>query len=282
MTAMQPVSLSAPAAIFSRAAMARRAPRHRANQRGVALFVVIVFVLLTMLAALWASRTALFGEMIVGNDADYQRAFEAAQALLQDAELDIREEHADGTPWRQSDAARTLNAPCEANSDICRTKADLPRPPETAEDLGDLLAHLKTQSTGCQHGLCLKRTGNQDFWNDTATLTAMTAANVGARYGQYTGAKKGDSSNPANPILADTSADNRGGWYWIEVMQYDESAKNSGLIVGGANTDNLLRLNLEPNVVYRITALAYGRKPGTMAVLQQTYVRQVHKGDHPS
>ena len=278
MTAMQPVSLSAPAAIFSRATMARRAPRHRANQRGVALFVVIVFVLLTMLAALWASRTALFGEMIVGNDADYQRAFEAAQALLQDAELDIREEHADGTPWRQSDAARTLNAPCEANSDICRTKADLPRPPETAEDLGDLLAHLKTQSTGCQHGLCLKRTGNQDFWNDTATLTAMTAANVGARYGQYTGAKKGDSSNPANPILQQTGA-GKGGWYWIEVLPYDQSSKSSGVIVGGSGATNLdlLRLNLKPHVVYRITALAYGRKSSTMAVLQQTYVRQVRK-----
>ena len=278
MTAMQPVSLSAPAAIFSRAAMARRAPRHRANQRGVALFVVIVFVLLTMLAALWASRTALFGEMIVGNDADYQRAFEAAQALLQDAELDIREEHADGTPWRQSDAARTLNAPCEANSDICRTKADLPRPPETAEDLGDLLAHLKTQSTGCQHGLCLKRTGNQDFWNDTATLTAMTAANVGARYGQYTGASKGDSSNPANPILQQTGA-GKGGWYWIEVLPYDQSSKTSGVIVGGSGATNLdlLRLNLKPHVVYRITALAYGRKSSTMAVLQQTYVRQVRK-----
>ena len=278
MTAMQPVSLSAPAAIFSRAAMARRAPRHRANQRGVALFVVIVFVLLTMLAALWASRTALFGEMIVGNDADYQRAFEAAQALLQDAELDIREEHADGTPWRQSDAARTLNAPCEANSDICRTKADLPRPPETAEDLGDLLAHLKTQSTGCQHGLCLKRTGNQDFWNDTATLTAMTAANVGARYGQYTGASKGDSSNPANPILQQTGA-GKGGWYWIEVLPYDQSSKSSGVIVGGSGATNLdlLRLNLKPHVVYRITALAYGRKSSTMAVLQQTYVRQVRK-----
>ena len=62
----------------------------------MALFVVIVFVLLTMLAALWASRTALFGEMIVGNDADYQRAFEAAQALLQDAELDIRSAEPDG------------------------------------------------------------------------------------------------------------------------------------------------------------------------------------------
>lgn len=278
MTAMQPVSLSAPAAIFSRAAMARRAPRHRANQRGVALFVVIVFVLLTMLAALWASRTALFGEMIVGNDADYQRAFEAAQALLQDAELDIREEHADGTPWRQSDAARTLNAPCEANSDICRTKADLPRPPETAEDLGDLLAHLKTQSTGCQHGLCLKRTGNQDFWNDTATLTAMTAANVGARYGQYTGAKKGDSSNPANPILQQTGA-GKGGWYWIEVLPYDQSSKSSGVIVGGSGSTNLdlLALNLKPHVVYRITALAQGLKPNTRVVLQQTYARQITK-----
>ena len=278
MTAMQPVSLSAPAAIFSRATMARRAPRHRANQRGVALFVVIVFVLLTMLAALWASRTALFGEMIVGNDADYQRAFEAAQALLQDAELDIREEHADGTPWRQSDAARTLNAPCEANSDICRTKADLPRPPETAEDLGDLLAHLKTQSTGCQHGLCLKRTGNQDFWNDTATLTAMTAANVGARYGQYTGAKKGDSSNPANPILQQTGA-GKGGWYWIEVLPYDQSSKSSGVIVGGSGATNLdlLRLNLKPHVVYRITALAQGLKPNTRVVLQQTYARQITK-----
>ena len=278
MTAMQPVSLSAPAAIFSRAAMARRAPRHRANQRGVALFVVIVFVLLTMLAALWASRTALFGEMIVGNDADYQRAFEAAQALLQDAELDIREEHADGTPWRQSDAARTLNAPCEANSDICRTKADLPRPPETAEDLGDLLAHLKTQSTGCQHGLCLKRTGNQDFWNDATTLAAMTAANVGARYGQYTGAKKGDSSNPANPILQQTGA-GKGGWYWIEVLPYDQSSKSSGVIVGGSGSTNLdlLPLNLKPHVVYRITALAQGLKPNSRVVLQQTYARQITK-----
>ncbi len=278
MTAMQPVSLSAPAAIFSRATMARRAPRHRANQRGVALFVVIVFVLLTMLAALWASRTALFGEMIVGNDADYQRAFEAAQALLQDAELDIREEHADGTPWRQSDAARTLNAPCEANSDICRTKADLPRPPETAEDLGDLLAHLKTQSTGCQHGLCLKRTGKQDFWNDATTLAAMTTANVGARYGQYTGAKKGDSSNPANPILQQTGA-GKGGWYWIEVLPYDQSSKSSGVIVGGSGSTNLdlLPLNLKPHVVYRITALAQGLKPNSRVVLQQTYARQITK-----
>ena len=249
------------------------------RQRGVALFVVLVFVMLSMLLALWASRTSLFNEMIVGNDADYQRALEAAQALLRDAELDIRRESPDG-----------LTACTAAN---CRDNMSVFKIPVKGE-VTQLLDDLNQQATKCKDGLCTKRAGRQDFWHATnATVLAagevklsdMTKPNIGARYGQYSGATVGDPSDPtktANPILADTSADNRGGWYWIEVMQYDESAKNSGLIVGGANTDNLLRLNLEPNVVYRITALAYGRKPGTMAVLQQTYVRQVHKGDHPS
>ena len=252
--------------------------QRRQRQRGVALFVVIVFVMLSMLLALWASRTSLFNEMLVGNDADYQRAFEAAQALLQDAELDIRGENADGSV-------------CTAAN--CREKiAAAPKIPLEAQEVTPLLAELdtKTATAKCSYGLCTKRLGRQDFWNKKDTtdlqagefdLSAMTKTNVGARYGQFSGAAVGSSSSQANPILADTSADDRGGWYWIEVMQYDESAKNSGLIVGGTNTDNLLRLNLEPNVVYRITALAYGRKPGTMAVLQQTYVRQVHKGDHP-
>ena len=52
---------------------------------------------------------------------------------------------------------------------------------------------------------------------------------MGARYGQYTGAMLG-AAGTANPILADQSADNRGGWYWIEVLPYDESSKSSGLI----------------------------------------------------
>ena len=251
-------------------------PGQGQRQRGVALFVVLVFVMLSMLLALWASRTSLFNELVVGNDADYQRAFEAAQALLQDAELDIRRELPDGTA---------------CNIAGCRDLGSAQKIPLSAQDVTPLLADLDAQPTKCQDGLCVKRTGRQDFWNYTSAtspaptnlqadefkLEDMTKANVGARYGDYTGATAGSASSPANPILADRSADNRGGWYWIEVMNYDESSKNSGLIVGGATTDNLLRLNLTPNVVYRITALAYGRKPGTMAVLQQTYARQIRK-----
>lgn len=247
------------------------------RQRGVALFIVIVIVMLSMLLALWASRTSLFNEVLVGNDADYQRAFEAAQALLQDAELDIRRQNPDGTP-------------CTAVN--CRDNiAAAPNIPLETQDVTPLLTVLDAAPTKCSYGLCTKRSGRQDFWNknDSTSLVAgesnlasLTKANVGARYGQFSGAVAGDLADAqtvANPILADRSADNRGGWYWIEVMRYDESSKNSGLIVNasGSSASNLLNLNLKPNAVYRITALAYGRRDSTMAVIQQTYVRQVRK-----
>lgn len=242
----------------------------RQRQRGVALFVVIVVVMLSMLLALWASRTSLFNEMLVGNDADYQRAFEAAQALLQDAELDIRGENADGSD-------------CTAST--CRNKmsTDIPKIPlqqeggEEEDRVSSLLTTLEGKTpTQCSYGLCAKRTGKQDFWNNTdeskgPTLAQMTANTVGARYGQFTGAATGSSDAPANPILAATAAD-KGGWYWIEVLNYTSAEGGPGVIVDAPA--GALGLRLSPNVVYRITALAYGQRSTTMVVLQQTYVRK--------
>jgi type IV pilus assembly protein PilX len=229
------------------------------------LFVVIVFVMLSMLLALWASRTALFNEMVVGNDADYQRALEAAQALLQDAELDIRGERADGST-------------CTGTSPVCRSGAGIAQIPLEAKEVSALLADLEgmpTTDPQCNHALCAKRTGKQDFWNDPTALLAMMkntmSSPTGARYGQYTGAQLGNTTNPANPILAMQTNANEGGWYWIEVLPYDAGAGNSALIAGGSSH---LALNLDPNVAYRITAVAHGRKANTQAVLQQTYVRQ--------
>ena len=265
-------------------------PRHqrRARQRGVALFVVIVFVMLSMLLALWASRTSLFNEMLVGNDADYQRAFEAAQALLQDAELDIRNENPDGSACTDTDDDPLTG---------CREKiADAPKIPLEAKEVATLLADLEGISGNtprCADGLCLKRIGRQDFWNNASdnttegvdvTLTQMMSTTVGARYGQYTGAEIGSASNPILREQGTTANElKRGGWYWIEVLPYDADAGNSALIAGGITN---LALNLQPNVVYRITAVAHGRKlrregsadvPVTQVVLQQTYARQKYK-----
>lgn len=247
-------------------------PRHP-RQRGVALFIVIVFVMLSMLLALWASRTAWFNELMVGNNADYQRAFEATQALLQDAELDIRGEAPDGTP-------------CTAQP--CRAFVGALQFPSESKDINPLITTLDGITEKCKDGLCTRRTGRQDFWNYTdktspapsdlkageVTLEKLTKLGVGARYGQFTGAQRGSSDKPANPILQwdkDTPS-NEGGWYWIEVMPY---FKPTTPIVGASSGP--LILTLDVYVIYRITALAYGRKPGTLAVLQETYARQRRK-----
>lgn len=240
------------------------------RQQGIALFVVIIFVMLSMLLALWASRSALLNEMVVGNDADYQRAFEAAQSLIQDAELDIQ--RAESGTHR---AGKTV------------------LPLETS-DIGSFLQSINT-TPFCKDGLCVKRRGKQDFWNNTTdtdddddpevSLTQLTVPGVGARYGEFTGASFNDPSNednPANLILkkreALGDAADEGGWYWIEVLKYadSESITGSSLIVDdnpAAQRFDRLDLRLNPSVVYRITALAYGLKPNTMAVIQETYAR---------
>lgn len=205
------------------------------RQRGVTLFVILVLVLLVTLAALWGSRTALFNELFVGNDADYQRAFEAASAMIEDAERDIR-----GT---RSGGGIQL--------------------PDQQQDVADFLDQINV-THGCNQGLCVKRTGQQDWWEDAATFSAMQG--VGARYGQYTGAGKRD-----NALLSETGAD-RGAWYWIEVLPYAENA--SGLLITQGDNNRALPLAIQPRLVYRITAIAKGQRQGTMVVLQQTYARQ--------
>lgn len=231
------------------------------RQNGVSLFVVIVIVLLSTLLSLWASRSALFNELIVGNDADYQRAFEAAQALIQDAEFDIKGTRPDGTACTPAAGVPAVCRVPDASNTVWFPNED--------KETTDLYYQLGTVSTGCINGICLKRTGNQDFWADSATLASMLPS--GARYGQYTGAQKGSLSNA---ILNNTTA-GQGGWYWIEVMRYDPTAGNADIITSGSNTN--LALNIIPKVVYRITAIARGLKPGTQVVLQSTFVRQKKK-----
>lgn len=250
---------------------ALRHPANGGRQRGVALFVVIVFVMLSMLLALWASRTSLFNEMVVGNDANYQRAFEAAQALIQDAELDIRGEMADGT---------MCGAP------PCRTYSTKLQFPADTQEINPLITALQAEPTRCKDGLCARRVGRQDFWNFATAATAIKPAAdpglgevplsdlmaVGARYGQYTGAASTTTADkPINPILAERTA-GQGGWYWIEVLRYSDKAKSANLVVDSSTSE--LPLNLDVYVIYRITAVATGRKPGTTVVLQETYARQ--------
>lgn len=253
--------------------------RRGQRQRGVALYVVIVFVLLSMLLALWAARSALFNEILVGNDADYRRTFEAAQAMLQDAEFDIRGIKPDGSAC----------IPTAGNFDICRpppqagdAAATPPIPPTPGADvyfdietkeLENLLSTIETKqpTTKCFKGICQKRADPQDFWNDSTKLSAMIASDVGARYGQFTGAS---ADATANPILADKSA-GKGAWYWVEIMPYvDPNVSLLASMPPGSNVERFAPTR-KKLFVYRITALARGNKAGSEVVLQSTLSLQV-------
>lgn len=247
------------------------------RERGVSLFVILLMVMLSMLLAIWASRAAYFNEMMVGNDADYRRAFEAAQALIQDAELDIEGMNSDGTACTPTAEAST----------VCRIdKAE--RIPADDQELASLIATLSGSDPNCRSALCARRVADsgtqnvKDFWDShdddaKAVFAKMTGSHsdgvsVGARFGQFTGARPGDDKNPANPLLRE-AREGKGGWYWIEVMPY-ATHPGSGVVVGGVN---YLALNQKPNVAYRITAVVNGYKPHTRVVLQQTYVQQKFK-----
>ena len=221
--------------------------------------------MLSMLLALWASRSSWFNEILVGNDADYQRTFEAAQSMLQDAELDIREQNSKGGNCEVS----------SKNSSICRSSTSI-RFIDEEKYLNDLLTSISDLSKSkcindycpqCIEGICQKRTEKQDFWNDPSALKAMLADGVGARYGTYTGAKKDEY---INPILIKTSAE-EGAWYWVEIMPYD---KSKGNLLENNSGKKIWELDLKVPVVYRITALARGLKPGTQVILQSTFARQ--------
>lgn len=228
-----------------------------ARQRGAALYVVIVFVLLSMLLALWAARSSLFNEILVGNDADYRRAFEAAQAMLQDAEFDIRGVKPDGSICTPDTSS--------GGGDVCRRTTAVYFDIET-KDLDNILSTIQTNSATakCYKGICHKRSGAQDFWNDSSMLSAMITSNIGARYGQFTGA---DAKTTANPILSEASA-GKGAWYWVEMMPYMDP--NVGLLAGlpgGSNVERFAPARRKL-FIYRITALARGNKPNSEVVLQ--------------
>jgi type IV pilus assembly protein PilX len=238
------------------------------RQHGVALVVVLVLIMLAMLMALWATRSAWFNQMIVGNDADYQRAFAAAQAMLQDAELDITRRQPDGKSCAPNTAAPMVcRSPSAVNNIV---------PPVGSEDTGPLIASLsEIATTNCSYGFCSKRLDPQDFWNNSTLLSALQVSNVGSRYGQFTGATTATNTDEigatGNAILNQTGNGNVGAWYWIEVLNYPNS-EYSSLIAG--NTNNILPLKVNPKVIYRITAIAYGQKKGTRVVLQQVLAPQ--------
>lgn len=223
----------------------------RCRQQGISLFVVMVVLLLSMLLVLWSSRTALFNELLTSTDSDYQRAFEAAQAMVRDAEFDIQGQKPDGSACSGSFCRPPVIDSSQGQAFY----------PENASDLQDLDAALASSTPSCAAGICTATNLTAEFWTTATALNAMKSS--AATYGQHTGAQTGDVGNPL--LRVNTGADAKA-WYWVEVLPYDTA---SAISAGPAQT--FAPDSTQPSI-YRITAVAHGLKPGTQAVVQSVFV----------
>jgi len=233
----------------------RQQPLHSARRRqgGAALVLVLVIALLGTLLVAWSSRTALLGERITGSDADYQRALQAAQAMVRDAELDIRGQRVDGSPCRSEPG---YDGSCR----LKRLEADAGQVffPQGSADFQALEAALLQRTPSCVKGICIAAHMPEAFWqagDANGDFERMKA--VAARYGEFTG---GASSPHAGDPLLVPARDHA--WYWVEVLPYD---------MRPARADPF-RPDLDRPFIYRITGIAQGLQPKSLAVVQTLFI----------
>ncbi|MBB4221235.1 MULTISPECIES: pilus assembly PilX family protein [Variovorax] len=179
----------------------RRLARKLPAQHGFTLFIVMIMLLLSALLLIGGARTAVLLESMAGNQREYQRAFEAAEAALLDAERDIRQLAFDSASKTYVACSALATAPCRKAEDG-RVFPD--------RDTGWVTAYMNDGPNSCDRGIC--------YFSEAGSVAAAHGSEAyrfwradaykakSARYGEFTGAPKA-----SRPALA-------GARYWIEVI----------------------------------------------------------------
>jgi len=258
--------------------------------RGISLTVVLIVVLLGLVTITGAFRVARLSESQAGASADHARTYAAAEALLRDAESDIRGRLPDtagtGAVYKLNSTDGLVGMPCRTTAPPvgkvfsgCRVTDPVPGATNTSawypmsvdehDALRDVIAAVRP-TRRCFQGICTPTSmaDLRDMHLD-AMLTALFPD--GAAYGQYTGLNAASSSsNPAlsrNTTATALPAEGEP-WsrYWVEVFRHAASAAN-----GGSASAALVPDPSSP-FVYRVTAVAQGLKPGSRVILRQVFV----------
>jgi type IV pilus assembly protein PilX len=263
--------------------------RQRQAQRGASLVVVMIIVLLGLVSIAGAFRVTALSESVIGGGSDRARTLAAAEALLRDAENDIRGRLPSLTGTGALFPTQTgglLGLPCKTSAPPtgkihigCRvadavpgatnTHAWYPRDVGEYQSLSVVIGAVKA-TRRCLQGICVPLSLNAlDQLYEGALLGEVFPD--GAAYGQYTGATvsatAGNASLSRN-ITATALPGDGEPWsrYWVEVFRY------SGGVANGASPTAHLAPDPTAPFVYRITAVAQGRKPGSRVILRQTFV----------
>jgi Tfp pilus assembly protein PilX len=203
---------------------------------------------------LGSTRVGWLNEKLVGNQSDYQRTFAAAEAVLRDAERDIKGLQTDGI------------TPCNTSPTFvgCRDfGGGRPFFPQDEDDLDTVKARIGTNT--CLQGICIPATVNTlttaTFSTNLSSMTAGTGTSaIAATYGQFTGLTPAAAGNP---LLTGASAN---AWYWVEVFHYESA---SGIL---SATDTQPVPDLAHPFVYRITAYVQGQRAGSRVWLRSVFI----------
>jgi type IV pilus assembly protein PilX len=244
------------------------------RQHGISLPTVLVLLLLSIISVLGAFRVGFLNEIMTGNVSDYNRTRAAAEAMMRDAEMDIRGRRPpydvtkpDGTigyPCRPDPANSTTSLVVLTGYDGCRFKDSgvnpwFPRTSAEFDAVTDLVVSLNATSR-CFQAICMP-TDITSLASIENNLTAMIP--FGATYGQYTRVGSTATGVSGNTQLSGTGANARA-WYWIEGFRFSQAGLPTAVTPGKFKDGTAL--------IYRITAVAQGLKSGTQVVIKSIFV----------
>jgi type IV pilus assembly protein PilX len=275
----------------------------KSSQQGVALLTTLVILLLSSIVVLGAFRVGFLNEILIGTEADHSRARAAAEALIRDAEIDIRGRR---PPYDVLQTNYQRGVPCQPNpgdanplvvqanyrtftdeADVggCRAKqvANTPYFPDTVDDYDAVkaivLANQATNATPfpCSQGICTPATLAElgDF--HTNLTTAMM--DQGVIYGQHTRQSLAAQGVAGNALLLKPGAatavnSTASAWYWVEMFLSPVNSESEHVTSPGTPVDPRDKYTAikKHELIYRITAIVRGRKAGTEVVLKSLFI----------
>lgn len=170
--------------------------RTHSKQTGASLVVALLMLVAVMLLGVTAAKMALQGEKASRGDRDRQIAFQAAEAALMDAEIDI-----------------------EASSDANSRSAIFK---EVGVQSSLFIQNCGAKSSGNSWGLCQPaQNGQPAVWlsEDIADDDASTAKSV--PYGYFTGQTMQTRETAVGPLPAKLPR------YIIEIFQYNQAGSST-------------------------------------------------------
>ena len=207
------------------------------RQRGFALIMSLILMTGLLVLAAVTLRVSTRNERVAGIDMDRALAFQLAETTLRDAQQDILRANASGQPCLPPTTCRPeVEYP---NKDAGLT--DLPFVGTCRQGMCYLGPGSVTPTGTNPAGQAYLATGFQNPW-DRADPGSTNEARPYAQYGEFTGASW-------STLQTATGAAQRPR-YWVELIPY------------GTAGDRML---------YRITVLATGRNPQSLAMLQEVY-----------